>query len=71
MKEGSIWFIIAGMIVTASVLILAAAESFLDLLLGVVPLVFVVVFGATYWVGRRRRRQGLNPLSEDLPDTDE
>ncbi|PKN36137.1 MAG: hypothetical protein CVU61_01195 [Deltaproteobacteria bacterium HGW-Deltaproteobacteria-19] len=71
MKEGALWIFIAGIIVTVSALILASAESFMDVLLGVVPLVFVVVFGATYWVGRRRRRQGLNPLSEDLPDTDE
>ncbi len=71
MKEGALWLIIAGMIFTVSILIFASAESFLDVLLGVVPLVLVVVFGAAYWVGRRRRLQGGNPLSEDLPDTDE
>lgn len=71
MKESAPWIAAAVMIVTISYLILSAAESFADVLLGMVPLVFLVVFGTTYWVGRRRRRQGLNPLSEDLPDTDE
>ncbi|MGV8080375.1 MAG: hypothetical protein AB2L22_10030 [Syntrophales bacterium] len=71
MKEGALWIVMAGMIVTVSFLIFTSAETFPDMLLGIVPLVLVVVFGVAYWVGRRRRRRGVNPLSEDLPDTDE
>jgi hypothetical protein len=71
MKEGIVWIVVAGMVVTVSFLILASSTSFTDILLAGIPLVLLVVFGVTFWIGRRRRRQGVNPLSEDLPDTDE
>jgi|GEM_PF-2365825 len=71
MKEEVVWIVIGGMVVTVSVLILASSTSFTDILLAGIPLVLLVVFGVTFWIGRRRRRQGVNPLSEDLPDTDE
>jgi uncharacterized membrane protein len=71
MNENALWIFIAGMIVMVAAFFLRSAESVLDVMLGVIPLVFMVVFGVTFWIGRRRRRRGVNPLSEDLPDTDE
>jgi hypothetical protein len=69
--DNLLWFFVAGTIFMVSGFFFASATSVVDVIMGGIPLLFLVVFGVTYWIGRRRRRREGNPLSEDLPDTDE